>query len=46
MDANKTKEELLEDAREADISGRSSLTKDELADALRKHNDRETARSR
>ena len=46
VDANKTKDELLEDARKADISGRSSMTKDELADALRKHNDRETARSR
>ena len=46
VDANKTKDELLEDAREAGIGGRSSMTKDELADALRKHNDRETARSR
>ena len=29
-----------------DISGRSSMNKDELADALRKHNDRETAAAR
>ena len=46
VDANKTKDELLQDARRADISGRSSMTKDELADALRKHNDRETAKAR
>jgi cation transport regulator ChaB len=46
VDANKTKAELLEDAREADISGRSKMNKDELADALRKHSDRETARAR
>src|SRR3954447_14349318 len=36
VDANKTKAQLLEDAREADVHGRSSMTKDELADALRK----------
>src|SRR3954451_15510341 len=46
VDAAKTKEELLEDAREADIDGRSTMDKDELADALRKHNDRETRRAR
>ena len=46
VDANKTKAELLEDARAADISGRSRMTKDELADALRRHNDRQTRRAR
>jgi cation transport regulator ChaB len=46
VDANKTKQELLEDAREAGIDGRSKMSKDELADALRKHSDRETARAR
>ena len=46
VDANKTKDELLHDARQADISGRSSMSKDELVDALRKHNDRETAKAR
>jgi cation transport regulator ChaB len=46
VDANKTKQELLEDAREAGIEGRSKMSKDELADALRKHSDRETARAR
>lgn len=46
VDVNKPKEALLEDAREAGIEGRSSMTKHELADALQKHNDRETRRAR
>ena len=46
VDFNKPKKELLEDARRADISGRSKMTKEELAEALKKHNDRETARAR
>ena len=46
MNANKTKAELEEDAREADIPGRSKMNKDELVDALKRHNDRETARAR
>ena len=46
VNANKTKEELLDDAREAGIEGRSKMTKEELAEALRKHYDRETARAR
>ena len=46
VDAGKRKGELLEDARAAGITGRSRMTKAELADALRKHNDRETARAR
>src|SRR3954470_10358011 len=45
VDASKTKDELLEDAKEADIDGRSKMDKDELVDALRKHNDRETAKA-
>lgn len=32
-----TKDELLQRAREIDISGRSSMTKDELIEALRDH---------
>lgn len=32
---DRTKEELLERARELDVEGRSTMTKDELVDALR-----------
>jgi cation transport regulator ChaB len=46
VDAFKPKEELYEDAKRAGIEGRSKMSKHELADALRKHNDRETARAR
>jgi cation transport regulator ChaB len=46
VDANKSKDELLQDARAADIEGRSKMNKDELVDALRRHNDRETAKAR
>jgi cation transport regulator ChaB len=46
VDASRPRSELYEEAREAGIQGRSKMDKDELADALRKHNDRETARAR
>ena len=46
VNANKTKDELLKDAREAGIEGRSKMDKRELVDALRRHNDRETAKAR
>ena len=46
VDAGKSKRELYEDAKQAGIKGRSGMSKEELADALRRHNDRETARAR
>jgi len=46
VDANKTKADLEQDAREADIPGRSKMSKDELVEALKRHNDRQTARAR
>jgi ChaB len=41
-----TKRELLERARDLDIAGRSSMSKDELARAIKKANDRASARAR
>ena len=46
MDASKSKAELYEQAKEAGIDGRSKMDKRELAEALAKANDRETARAR
>ncbi len=46
VDAGKPKRELYADAKRADIEGRSKMNKRELARALQRHNDRETARSR
>jgi cation transport regulator ChaB len=46
VNANKTKDELLADAREAGIEGRSRMDKDELVEALRRYNDRQTAKAR
>ena len=46
VNANKSKDELMADAREAGIGGRSKMNKDELADALQRHSTRETARAR
>jgi cation transport regulator ChaB len=46
VNANKTKAELLEDAREAGIEGRSKMDKGELVEALEKHSRRETAKAR
>jgi cation transport regulator ChaB len=46
VDASKPKSELYDQARAAGIEGRSKMDKRELAKALQKHNDRETARAR
>jgi cation transport regulator ChaB len=46
VDASKPKKELYEDAKRAGIQGRSTMSKDELAEALAKHSRRETAKSR
>ncbi len=46
INANKTKAELMDDAREAGIEGRSKMDKDELVDALQKHSRRATAKAR
>jgi len=46
VDANASKKHLLEVARRLDVSGRSTMTKDELVEAIGKANDRETRKSR
>ena len=46
VDANKSKRELYEDAKQAGIEGRSDMSKPELAEALRKHSERETRKAR
>jgi cation transport regulator ChaB len=46
VDASKPKSELYEEAKKAGIEGRSTMDKRELAKALQKHNDRETAKAR
>ena len=46
VDANASKAHLMDLARRLDVRGRSSMTKDELVQALQRANDRETARAR
>ncbi|HWS37698.1 MAG TPA: ChaB family protein [Actinoplanes sp.] len=43
---NETKKHLLELARRLDVPGRSTMTKPELVEAIRKANDRETRKAR
>ncbi len=42
----RTKDELMEQAKEMDISGRSRMNKQELAEAINKANTRESAKAR
>jgi cation transport regulator ChaB len=46
VDAESSKSHLLDIARRLDISGRSRMRKDELVDAIRRANDRTSARAR
>jgi cation transport regulator ChaB len=46
VNLNKPKQELYEEARRAGIEGRSRMSKEELAEALRRHSERETRRAR
>ncbi|RWZ51559.1 cation transport regulator ChaB [Labedella phragmitis] len=46
VDANSTKEHLMDIAKKLDISGRSSMKKDELVEAIQKENDRRTRKAR
>jgi hypothetical protein len=46
VDANASKTHLMELARKLDIPGRSSMRKDELVEAIKKANRRETTKAR
>jgi cation transport regulator ChaB len=46
VDANATKKHLLEVARRLDVPGRSTMTKDELVEAIKKANRRATRSAR
>ena len=46
VNANATKQHLMDVAKRLDVPGRSRMSKDELVDAIQKANDRETARAR
>jgi len=46
VDANASKQHLMDLARKLDVPGRSRMTKDQLVDALKKANNKATARAR
>ncbi len=46
VDANASKDHLMDVAKRLDVRGRSKMTKDELVDAIQKANDRETRKAR
>jgi len=46
VDANASKEHLYDVAKKLDISGRSSMSKSELVDAIEKANDKKTRKAR
>lgn len=46
VDANATKDHLYEIAQRLDVRGRSSMSKDELVDAIRKANDKASREAR
>jgi cation transport regulator ChaB len=46
VDANASKQHLMEVAKRLEISGRSRMRKDELVEAIRKANQRQTRKSR
>jgi cation transport regulator ChaB len=46
VDANATKDHLMDVAKKLDISGRSSMKKDELVEAIQKENERRTRKAR
>ena len=46
VDANASKQHLLDVARRLDIEGRSTMTKDDLVEAIQRANRRETTKAR
>lgn len=46
VDANASKAHLMDVARELEVHGRSRMSKDELVDAIRKENRRQTRKAR
>jgi cation transport regulator ChaB len=46
VDANQSKSELYEQAKQAGVPGRSKMSKPQLAEALQRHSERLTARAR